>query len=182
MKENPYFWLRSFALGSLPTYLLEQPNEFFEAAKKGLGSQYLFSLAEQYALLNRKENPIRRCIQVDYSNRYQGLEAMFLNVFPCLKLGIPPVHLAAVRTQGGILCRVFRLFYPSQGDLYLSELHLQETNPSLIGLPHYEKAVSLIFSYTLGTPFQPEAKITTLSTAESQNLLLKEASEAGAMP
>ena len=166
MYDIHFFWLKPFAQSTLSSYILQQPQKLFNEAKEGRGSQYLYSLGSQYALTHEKPQPPKKCFHLEYTCKFDGLEALFLNVYPCLYLSSPPVYLAAVRCTGSSFCRLFRLHYPVESHLYLSEIQLNEESFQLPDFPTYQEATALIFSYTLGTPFVPKSINYDLSLKE----------------
>lgn len=145
-------WLESFALLHLPAHLLHCPQPVFNTAKKKKGGHYLLKVAKEYALEQNHREPAPKSLALDYTNRYEGFEALFIQVWPCLLLSKPPIYLAAVRKTARIGCRLFRLHYPADKQLSLSEIDVEENTCAPLNLPTYEEATALIFSYTLGTP------------------------------
>lgn len=129
----------------------------FEAARCGEGSKLLYSLSWQYAQQNQCLPAPQKCLHLDYTTRYKNTEALFIDVWPSLQLQEPPVYLSVVRRTDSHRCRVFRLYYPEEKHLYINELQKNGINKEPSDLPHYEDAVSPIFSYTLGTRPNEEA-------------------------
>ena len=105
-----------------------------------------------YAFEHDYQDPAYKSIGLDYTDRYSGFEALFIQVWPCLSLSQPPVYLAAVRKTDASVCRLFRLHYLADKQLSLSEFDVYERARRNLNLPSYEEATDLIFSYTLGTP------------------------------
>lgn len=151
MIKNPYHWLKTFATTILPGYLLKQPQDLFEAVRAGRGSQYLYNLSCRYAQQSQCLPAPQKCLHLDYTSRYKNTDALFIDIWPGLQLQEPPVYLAVIRRHSSSKCRIFRLHYPGDKQLYMSELQLSEQNSEPAELPPYENTVSLIFSYTLGT-------------------------------
>ncbi|WP_017731254.1 hypothetical protein [Nafulsella turpanensis] len=152
MNEHPHRWLKSFSLSALTSYCLQHTSTVFEYAKKGLGGEYIRQMARQYAHQHHLQLPPEKSLNMDYTARYEGFEALFIQAWPCLLLSLPPVYLAAVRIENQSLCRVFRMNSMEPGQLYLNELTAEERDGRLINVPTYKDASALIFSYTLGTP------------------------------
>lgn len=149
MCKNPYHWLKAFATTLLPGHLLAQPQALFEAVKSNNGTQYLYNLSCRYAEENQYLPAPEKCIQLNYTNRYKNIDALFIDTWPGLQLQESPVYLAAIRRSGSHHCRVFRLHYPTYRQLYMSEFQLEEKGTEPAELLSYEHAISLIFSYTL---------------------------------
>lgn len=145
-------WLESFALLHLPAHLLHCSLPIFKAAREKNGGHYLLKVAKEYALEQNHREPAPKCLALDYTDRYEGFEALFIQVWPCLSLSKPPIYLAAVRKTASAACRLFRLHYPADKQLSLSEMEVDENGCASMNLPTYEDATALIFSYTLGTP------------------------------
>lgn len=145
-------WLESFALVHLPTHLLQCSQAAFNTAREKKGGPYLLKLAKQFVLDQNYREPAPKSLAIDYTNRYEGFEALFIQVWPCLLLSKPPIYLAAVRKTAGVGCRLFRLHYPADKQLSLSEIDIDKKTSAPLNLPAYEDATALIFSYTLGTP------------------------------
>ncbi len=145
-------WLESFALITLPSHLLHHSPAVFKAAKEEQGQAYLHALGREYALKHGHQEPAFKCMGIDFTNRYPGFEAVFIQVWPCLYLSQPPVYLAAIRQTDCPGCRLFRMHYLEDKQLSLSEIELYNQACTPLNLPTYQEATAIIFSYTLGTP------------------------------
>ena len=155
MNEQPHYWLKSFTLSAFATDCLQHTSAVFEFAKNGLGGEYFRQKAQEYAKKHHFQVPPAKSLNIDYTNRYEGFEALFVQAWPCLHLSLAPVYLAAVRIGQHPVCRIFRMNTLEPGQLYLNELTIDEHNSNQINVPTYQDASALIFSYTLGTPCFP---------------------------
>lgn len=150
MNTNLYHWLKDFATTILPGHILKQPHQLFDAVKRGKGSSYLHALSDGYAKQNQWMPAPQKCLHFNYVTRYKNTEALFIDVWPGLQLQEQPVYLAVLRWPSSSNCRIFRLYYPADRQLYMSEYQLNEHNTEPADLLPYEHAISLVFSYTLG--------------------------------
>lgn len=144
-------WLESFALVNLPSHLLHHSQAIFKAAKNQQGQAHLHTLSMNYALKYGHQEPARKCLDIDFTDRYPGFEVIFIQVWPCLYLSQPPVYLAAIRLTNHSGCCLFRLHYQADKQLSLSEIALYNQECTPLNLPTYQEATAIIFSYTLGT-------------------------------
>lgn len=144
-------WLESFALVNLPSHLLYHCSAIFKAAKNKRGKEYLLKLGKAFAAKHGHTAPLHKSFGLDFIESYPGFEALFIQLWPCKWLSCPPIYLAAIRKPDASFCRLYRLNYYDSGQLYLSEISLNESACIPQTLPSYQEATALIFSYTLGT-------------------------------
>lgn len=99
---------------------------------------------------------------------------LFIDIWPDLELQESPVYLAIVRNHSSPKCRVFRLHYPGDKQLYMSELQLSEKNAEAAEVLTYENAVSLIFSYTLGARSEAQTEDTKQEAEKNSGSLIRQ--------